>query len=615
MNISKSRILDEMIFIREWNAPAATANGEAVILLHGIESHSEWFCEVAAKLADSGYAVLAYDRAGWGKSAGERGHIPTYRQILKQLTTIAASLRRKHRRVHLAGLSWGGMFALYATLRRRIFFDTTAMIAPGIYPTTRFSLAKKLGIACAVCCGRRSKSFPLPITIADFTLNPIKQEYIRNDPLRNTGITAATAFETLKMQRFCKETAPLRRLPPSTLLLAGRDHIINNTLTRKLLEKQPLSIHEYPKLQHSLVFEDPEATAAALLQNFTSQTAAATDRSRILIMGAGAVGSAVGGYLALGGNEVTLIGRKQHVEAINRDGLCLSLDGVERQNIRNGLRAVETAAELSGEFDIIILTVKSFDTAAALTELAPLITPETTLMSLQNGIGNEPVIAQAYPDNTILAGIICMNLNFSHPGYIEISDDKGGISAGLQSGNAQRAEKSIAALRLSGLQVDYHRDDATRIKWSKMLLNISSNVLNAITGRSYKEILADKFYGSLAVKAIKETLSVMKKEGIKPIALPGYNVAALATLCKAPDFLARSVMARMADDSARTVTSMQQDLKKRRQALQESGKNRPTEIAELNGKIIELGKKHNLQTPANQKLCELLESYSLPKNP
>ncbi len=610
MNISKSRILGDMIFIREWSAPAATANGEAVILLHGIESHSEWFCEVAEKLADKGYAVIAYDRAGWGNSEGERGHIPTYRQILKQLTTIAASLRNRHRKVHLVGLSWGGMFALYATLRRRIFFDTMALIAPGIYPTTRFSLGKKLGIAAAICLDNRTRSFPLPINIGDFTLNPVKQDYIRNDPLRNTGITAATAFETLKMQRFCKETTSQRQLPTSTLLLAGKDHIINNAKTRRLLDKQPLSINEYPGLQHSLVFEDPEETAAALLRNFSAHTTAETARSRILIMGAGAVGSAVGGYLALGGNEVTLIGRKQHVEALNHSGLCLSLDGIERKGIRSGLRAVESTAELSGEFDLIIITVKSFDTETALQELAPLITAETTLMSLQNGIGNEPVIEKAYPENTILAGIICMNLNFSHPGYIEISDDKGGISIGLHSGSAAKAERAVKALRLSGLQVDYHRQEATRIKWSKMLLNISSNVLNAITGSSYKEILSDKFYGTLAVKAIKETLAVMKKEGIRPIALPGYNVAALATLCKAPDFIVRRIMARMADDSARTVTSMQQDLKKLQHALKDSGKTRPTEISELNGKIIELGKKHKIPTPANKRLCELLAANS-----
>lgn len=611
MNISKTIILGDTLTLREWKAAEEFKNSEAVILLHGIESHSEWFIEIGEGLSKHGYSVLAYDRAGWGLSEGIRGHVQSYNHILKQLTTICASLRNNHTKIHLVGMSWGGMFALYAILRRRIFFDSLCMIAPGIFPKASLSPKTKMRVTTAIISRNFESSFPLQLKLEDFTQSPKHQEYIINDPLRNTVITARTVFETLKMQQFCKETVSLRRLPPTTLLLGSKDKIIKNSPTRKLLKSQDITIDKFHAKKHSLIFEDPKRTIEALVANFKKVTLPKSKTAlKVLVMGAGAVGSIVGGYLAIGGCDVTLVGRQKHIEAINRDGLCIDLFGVQRRGIKKGLHGVESVAELTEDFDLVIISVKSFDTPTILEELRPVITKETSILSLQNGVSNEQLIHQDYPENTILAGIICMNLNFARPGHIECTDDKGGIAIGLYSGSNDKALKIVNEIRNSGLQVDYSPNDATRIKWSKMLLNISSNVLNAITGKSYKEILSDKFYGALAVNAIKETFSIMKKEGISPIKLPGYNVEALAQLCKAPNFITRQVLIKLADDSENTVTSMQQDLNKLKINPSNSTKTRTTEISELNGKIVELGKKHNIPTPANSELCDMIESHS-----
>ena len=606
MNISKTKILGDTLILREWKP--TTPNSEAVILLHGIESHSEWFVKIADNLSENGYAILTYDRAGWGMSKGRRGHIPSYQHILKQLITIASSLRKSHSKVHLVGLSWGGMFALYASMRRRIFFDSLSMIAPGIFPNTSFSTSSKVRITTAILSKNLKKNFTLPIRVIDFTTDIEKREYITKDSLRNHTITANTAFETLKMQQFCKETVPFRKLLPATLLLGENDNIIKNKATKNLFAKQDISIQEYPSKLHSLIFEDPERTTQDLIDNFKKTQTTPQKKPKILVMGAGAVGSLVGGYLALGGNDVTLIGRKKHVDAINSNGLCIKLGGVERSGIKENLKAVQDAGELNDTFDIVIISVKSFDTPTVLEQLRNTITEGTTLLSLQNGISNEAVIHNAYPKNTLLAGIICMTLNFVTSGHIDCADDKGGIAIGLYSGNSMDAVNAVTALRASGLEVDYHEKNADRIKWSKMLLNISSNVLNAITGLSYKEILTDKLYGTLAVNALKETLAVMKKENIEPIRLPGYNVEALAKLCKAPNFIVRKVMVKMADSNKNTVTSMQKDLTKLKNS-KEKNTGHSTELSELNGKIVELGKKHHISTPANRQLCKMLEAH------
>ena len=118
------------LFTREWQ-PQDKARG-VVLCLHGVESHSEWFEEVAAELARRGLAAFAFDRPGWGRSAGVRGHLAAYADAVRQVAEVASTLRERYAEVHLAGLSWGGLLALYVALRRGPLFDALTLIAPGI---------------------------------------------------------------------------------------------------------------------------------------------------------------------------------------------------------------------------------------------------------------------------------------------------------------------------------------------------------------------------------------------------------------------------------------------------------------------------------------------------
>lgn len=591
MDKKKITLAGSAVFCREWIPQQA--NGEAIILLHGVESHCDWFEELGRALADKGYASFAYDRPGWGSSPGLPGHLAAYSDELARLEALANALRGKHQRVHLAGLSWGGMFALYAALRRGALFDTLSLIAPGICPLADLSLGRKILTAGNIILHNPQATLPTPIDPAHFTKKPQAADYINTDAQRTKRITASFCFETLKMRKFCQEYTGKRLLPPCGLFLAGDDKIVDNAATRKLLAQNPaVEITEYPGMEHSLIFECPQKLAEDMARHLARR---AHRTQTAVVLGAGAVGSMVGALLANGGVATTLIGRRAHVDAVNNDGLLLELGG-GRRRLRDNLQAVEGAAQVPGAPDLLIVAVKSFDTTSALEGARNLVGPQTVILSLQNGAGNERKIADLFPENTVLGGAICAYLDFAGPGQVVWSDDRGGLAAGFFSGNPQRAHEAADILRASGLEVVYS-DSAARVKWSKLLLNTAFNALNAATGLSTAEILAHPEYGALAVRALREGFAVMAAQGIAPLNLPGYDVGKLGLLCKMPVLVARKILAKITARDTRTVSSMRQDVQKGRGM---------TEIDEINGAIVTAAKRANLPAPANERLCLLL---------
>lgn len=592
MNATKINLPSgEEIFCREWTPEKP--NGEVVLLLHGVESHSEWFSDTAEELIRAGFAVFSYDRPGWGRSEGIKGHLESYADALTQLEELAVSLRVKHSKIHLAGLSWGGLFALYTSLRRSIYFDSLTLIAPGIFQKSPLPLLDKLQVASGILLNNPQKMVSIPINTEHFTKRADKTAFIKDDKYRTKEVSASFCFETLKMRKFCQEFTAKRQLIPTTLLLAQNDEIIDNQQTGQLFcNKDEVRMIQIPDTEHSLIFEATAKVAEEIIRN------AAKSRQtgkRVAIMGAGAVGSAVGGLLALGGNDVTLIARKKHVENINNNGLILEL-GSGSRTITKNLQAVENAADAGSNLDLVIISVKSFDTKNALKDIKPMIGKNTVILSLQNGISNEDKIREAYPKNTVLGGAICAYLNFVEAGRICWTDDRGGLAVGLHSGDEAAAREAVEILQTTGMEVVYC-SESKRVKWSKLMLNTAFNAINAATGMPTAEILADEKYGTLAVTALREGFKVMQAQHIEPINLPGYEVGKLGKLCKAPIFIARKILAKITAKEKKTVSSMAQDVQKGRGL---------TEIAEINGAIVDYAKIYAIATPANNELCQML---------
>jgi len=597
LQLSDGRILQALA----WDPPAPAER--AVLLLHGVESHAAWFAEVAEPLAAQGLAVRAFDRAGWGASPGLRGHLASYRDAVREVVEVATALRAEFSEVHLAGLSWGGLLALYVTLRRGALFDSLTLIAPGICSHTRLSAWQDLRVAAGVLAGGAGVMIPLPIRAEEFTRRADRLAYIQSDPARVRAVSAAFCLETLKMRRFVAEHAARRGLPPAQALLAGEDSITDNARTRTLLAPARMAVREYANAAHSLVFEAPEGVAAEIA-SLAGSARSVPEPAHVVVMGAGAVGSLVGGLLALAGHRVTLIARRAHCEAVQQQGLCLRVGEGERR-VRGSLSAVETPAAVGLPADLVILAVKSFDTDAALAALQPLVEPATAILSLQNGVANEPRIVDAFPGHTILAGAICAYVEFSRPGEIVWADDQGGLAGALVHGEEREARRIWERiLPCTGLEARYCDPDGAgctamwqRVKWSKLMLNLAFNALNGVTGLATPAILAHPRYGSLAVRALQEGFRVMRRLAIGPVDLPGYPVTQMARLAELPVTVVRRLLAWKTAAQASGASSMRQDLLRGRAA---------TEIDAINGAVVRAGASCGVSTPANQELCAMV---------
>jgi 2-dehydropantoate 2-reductase len=134
---------------------------------------------------------------------------------------------------------------------------------------------------------------------------------------------------------------------------------------------------------------------------------------KIIVLGAGAIGSLYGAKLAAA-NDVILIGRKEHVEAINAHGL--RIEGRDAGTVH--LHAATQVEEIAPD-TLVILTTKVSDSAAALTPIAPLLRDDTTILCLQNGLGSEEIARQAAgPRAVVLRGITQFGAIFEEPGVI-----------------------------------------------------------------------------------------------------------------------------------------------------------------------------------------------------
>ncbi|MBP5233338.1 MAG: 2-dehydropantoate 2-reductase, partial [Planctomycetes bacterium] len=291
----------------------------------------------------------------------------------------------------------------------------------------------------------------------------------------------------------------------------------------------------------------------------------------------------------------TLVGREPLVAAVCERGLKLRLGGGARV-VRDNLRPV-TALTPGEAPDLLLVTVKSFSLGPALEQIKAAVTPRTVIVSLQNGLDNELAIRTAFPDNPVLAGAICAYLDSPAPGEVVCADDRVGLGVGSFDGDSEMLARVAGWLRWSGMEVATALDGMA-LKWSKLVLNVAFNALNAATGLDAGDIMAHREYGPLAAAALKEAFAAMAAEGIKPVDLPGYPVRKLRLLCRLPAPVVAKGLARATRGANHTVSSMRQDLRRGRGV---------TEIQGINGAVVASAARHGVPAPANQRLVKMVE--------
>ena len=317
-------------------------------------------------------------------------------------------------------------------------------------------------------------------------------------------------------------------------------------------------------------------------------SAAAQTNPKIGIMGAGAIGLYVGGMLAESGARVVFATRGRTLESVSR-GLSLShYDGfktaLKPEQYRVG--GVDSLAEC----DVVLFCTKSGDTEAAAIELSGSLKADTTIISLQNGVGNADLLKSLLPAHEIVAGIVPFNVVRLSPNAVHCSME-GKVLIGPSLASASLADLA----RTSGLKLEVHTD-LEAMQWGKLLLNLN-NGLNVISGRPLLRQFEDPGYRTVLAMAMDELLAALDAAGIRAIGATRTNPRLIPKVLRLPTWLFR-IAARQQlkmDDTARS--SSWDDLKAGREP----------ETRFLNGAVCSLAEAHGRTAPVNKLICRLVD--------
>jgi len=306
--------------------------------------------------------------------------------------------------------------------------------------------------------------------------------------------------------------------------------------------------------------------------------------AKILIAGAGPIGSVLGGMLHSAGHRVTLLGRRRHMEAIACDGLRIT--GLLGTHTIRGLNLADRPSQLEGRFDLILCTVKPYDTAAIAEDIAERLLERGVIVSLQNGLGNIEALAGRFGLGRVLGGRVIFGSELQRPGAVQVTVFADPVAIGpapalhgaLSGALAQRAAEAARLIDCAGVAAVGCADIMPQI-WSKLFYNVALNALGALYELSYGELARDPDLRAIMDEAIGEAFAVARK---LEVALP------FATESEYLDtFYGRLIPATESHHP-----TMLYDLKNRGR----------TDIDWLNGKIVELAVQTGLRAPVNQML-------------
>jgi 2-dehydropantoate 2-reductase len=198
---------------------------------------------------------------------------------------------------------------------------------------------------------------------------------------------------------------------------------------------------------------------------------------RIAVMGAGGVGAFLGSRLAAAGADVAYVARGEHLAALRRDGLTIA--GRDGTRTTTRVTAVEEPSEI-GPVELVLFTVKSYDTEAASKRLPPLIGPETAVLSLQNGIDNEIEIARVVTEEHVLGGAAYILAAIEGPGVIRSGPARIVVGELTPGPATNRVNEIVALARAGGVAADAV-EDVRLAKWEKYVLLVAFSAVSAAT--------------------------------------------------------------------------------------------------------------------------------------
>ncbi len=323
---------------------------------------------------------------------------------------------------------------------------------------------------------------------------------------------------------------------------------------------------------------------------------------KILSFGAGAIGTYIGGSLALAGEQLVFVDQPGVAAELRGRGMRLDLSLDKRRKIEEtsvlapGSFVVAASLEEAlryGPFDVGLYALKSYDTEAAIEGMRPFAGRLPPIWCLSNGVDNEPALTELLGSERVIAGTVTSSIGRRAAGDIVLEKLRG-VGLAARHPLSERLLQSANAAYLHAQLFD----NASAMKWSKMLTNLLANPSSAILDMTAAQVFANRRLYRIEVQVLRECLAVMDAQGIPVVDLPGTPVRMLAFATRLPPWISRPLLGRAAGAGrGGKMPSFHIDL--------HSGRGK-SEVEYLHGAVVRAGERLGVPTPANRVLCDTL---------
>ncbi len=309
---------------------------------------------------------------------------------------------------------------------------------------------------------------------------------------------------------------------------------------------------------------------------------------KIAVIGAGAIGGLVSGYLKNKGEDVILIGHPESIRPIKENGLNIS--GVRGNfNLK-----IDVARELTAKPELAILAVKTQDLDTAVKNNLNFL-KDCPLLTTQNGVQAEDIAAQYISQGNLISSIVMFGATYLEAGKVVHNFEGNWIIGRISTG----ADEKLIFIQgiLNKIFPTVISNDIRGMKYLKIFVN-ANNCIPAILGISMQEAFRDSEISRISIQIWKEGLETVKKAGIKLVALPDFPLERLTNLVALP-----------VAEAAKIFSGIMTNLSKEPvygSILQSIKRNRDSEIDYINGEFVALAKAGGFSAPLNQRLVQLV---------
>ncbi len=299
---------------------------------------------------------------------------------------------------------------------------------------------------------------------------------------------------------------------------------------------------------------------------------------KFLVVGVGAIGSVYIAFLTRKGHQVFgLLKPGRKLEQVRVGGIWGSFE--------IDVNTTESLEELPWEPDVIILSVKSYDTEEALKGLRHFARGNSFIMVAQNGYGNYEKAVEAFGEERVILSRIIFGSKVIEKGSVEVTVCADDVVIGNPAGLIDESFLKMLAKTFSdaGIPTRYDRE-VYKYLWDKIVYNCALNPLGALFEVNYGALARNPYTRHMMDEIIEETFQIMKSAGIE-------------SFWKSASEYKKVFYSRLVPSTASHFPSMLEDLRKGR-----------TEIDVLNGAVWRLGEEHGIQTPMNEFVTRLIKA-------